>query len=406
MPAKRLLFILSAVIAATYALWTFRSGIRLAVDTPTYSRWADLLIAADFNVIAYLGEHSFVVSPAFYLLWIVVLALLKTLLGTWWTTGVVVLNVVALTIGVYMTLDLVRRVTRSATSMILAAVLFLVAADLLIFVPYVLSDLMYWGLSTAALTLCVTLVTMENGDRQATARTLAAATVLVILALLFRPVALPLVAFWMLAIGTWLGRPLMDRFGPALLEAAVVAGFITVVAHAYVLMYPSAWPFGSLPDMLTMVAQEYREGIFVHNASPPMAVDPARFAGVPGFIQLTLLKLMVFISPWLPQYSTSHTLVNLLFFVPAYGLSMAAIVNLRRLAPPQQRAVVVLGLFVLLVSLFHAMLLIDSDHRYRLPVVPALIMLSALGLESARRPQTLASIDQTKSPATTPGGER
>ena len=65
-----------------YALWTLRSGVRLAVDTPTYSRWADLLIAADFNVIAYLREQSFVASPVFYLLWIVVLALLKTLLGT------------------------------------------------------------------------------------------------------------------------------------------------------------------------------------------------------------------------------------------------------------------------------------------------------------------------------------
>lgn len=381
-----------------YALWTLRSGVRLAVDTPTYSRWADLLIAADFNVIAYLREQSFVASPVFYLLWIVVLALLKTLLGTWWTTGVVVLNWVALSIGAYMTLDVIRRVTQSGAGMLFAALLFLVAADLLIFVPYVLSDLMFWGLSTAVLTLGVALVTIETGDRHSMRRTLAAGSVLVILALLFRPVALPLVAFWMLAIATWLGRPLMDRFGPALLAAAAVAGFIAIVAHAYVLMHPSAWPFGPLPDMLTMVAREYREGMFVHNASPPMLVAPA--TDVFGFIRITLQKLLFFITPWLPHYSTAHTLLNLLFFVPAYGLSIAAITNLRRLAPPQQRAAVVLGLFVLFVSVFHAMLLIDSDHRYRVPVVPALIMLSAIGLESARRPQTLASIARTKSPAT------
>ena len=251
--------------------------------------------------------------------------------------------------------------------------------------------------SAAALPLAL-LVTIENGDRHSMARTLAAGSVLVILALLFRPVALPLVAFWTLAIATWLGRPLMDRFGPALLAAAAVAGFIAIVVHAYVLMHPSAWPFGSLPEMLSMVAGEYREGMFVHNASPPMLVAPA--TDVLGFIRITLQKLLFFITPWLPHYSTAHTLLNLLFFVPAYGLSIAAITNLRRLAPPQQRAAVVLGVFVLLVSVFHAMLLIDSDHRYRVPVVPALIMLSAIGLESARRPQTLASIARTKSPAT------
>jgi hypothetical protein len=393
-----LLIVLSAAVAVAYALWTVRSGVRLAVDTPTYSRWADLLIAADFNVITYLREQSFVASPVFYLLWIVVLALLKTVLGAWWTTGVVVLNWVALSIGAYMTLDVIRRVTQSGAGMLFAALLFLVAADLLIFVTYVLSDLMFWGLSTAVLTLGVTLATIENGDRSSTARTLAAGSVLVVLALLFRPVALPLVAFWVLAIATRLARPLMDRFGPALLAAAAGAAFLAIVAHAYVLMYPSAWPFGSLPDMLTMVAAEYREGMFVHNASPPMLVAPA--TDVFGFIRITLQKLLFFITPWLPHYSTAHTLLNLLFFLPAYGLSIAAITNLRRLAPPQQRAAVVLGLFVLFVSVFHAMLLIDSDHRYRVPVVPALIMLSAIGLEAARRPQTLASIARTKSPAT------
>ena len=147
-----------------------------------------------------------------------------------------------------------------------------------------------------------------------------------------------------------------------------------------------------------MVAQEAREGMFVHNANPPMTVAPA--ASLFGFVRITLQKLIFFITPWLPHYSASHTLVNLLFFIPAYSLAVASISNLRRLAPPQQRAAWVLALFVLLLSVFHSLLLIDSDHRYRLPLLPAVIMLAALGLESVRRPRTLASIAQTKSRAT------
>jgi hypothetical protein len=388
---------LSAGVAVAYALWTIRSGVRVAVDTPTYSRWADLLIAADFNVIAYLREQSFVASPLFYLLWIVVLAVLKTVLGSSWMSGVVALNWLAVTLGTYLTLDAIRRVTQSAAGMLLATLLFVSAADLLIFVPFVLSDLMFWGLSTAVLALGVSLAIREDGDDEPTTRRVVIGSVLVVLALLFRPVALPLVAFWILAIAMRFGRPLFDRFGPALLIAATVAAGVAIVAHAYVLVHPGAWPFGSLPGVLTMVAREYREGMFVHQASPPMLVTPA--TDVFGFVRITLQKLIFFVTPWLPHYSTAHTVLNLVFFLPAYGLSIAAITNLRRLAPPQQRAALLLALFVLLVSVFHAMLLIDSDHRYRVPLVPALIMLSAIGLESARRLQTLASTARTKSPA-------
>ena len=218
---------------------------------------------------------------------------------------------------------------------------------------------MFWGLSTGVLALGVALVITEAGDRGSTTRKVATGSVLVVLALLFRPVALPLVAFWMIAIATRFGRPLIDRFAPALLVAAVVAAAAAIIAHAYVLVHPSAWPFGSLPGMLTMVAKEYREGMFVHQANPPMLVAPA--TDVFGFIRITLQKLIFFVTPWLPHYSTAHTLLNLVFFVPAYGLSIAAITNLRRLAPPQQRAAMVLALFVLFVAVFHSMLL----HRFR-----------------------------------------
>ena len=80
----------STAIAVVYAVWTIRSGVRLAVDTPTYSRWADVLIGLGFNFSAYLGNQDFVAPPIFYLLWITVVAALKTVLGSSWMTGVVV----------------------------------------------------------------------------------------------------------------------------------------------------------------------------------------------------------------------------------------------------------------------------------------------------------------------------
>ena len=370
-----------------------RSGIHVAIDTAIYSRWADALIAVRFNVPAYLREQSFVAPPLFYLLWVAVVAVVKLLLGASWMTGVVVLNWIALTIGVGLTLAAIRRVTMSTASMLLGALLFMVAGDLLIFSSYVLSDLLFWGLSTAVLACGVTLATVDE-DRDQMLRRIGIGSAVLIVALLFRPVALPLTVFWIMSIAAWLARPIVERFATHLLVAAAILAAIAIVIQAQVLNHPAAWPFGALPSILDMVGQEARDGMFVHNANPPMTVAPA--ASLFGFVRITLQKLIFFITPWLPHYSTSHTLVNLLFFIPAYSLGVASISNLRRLAPPQQRAAWVLALFVLFLSVFHSLLLIDSDHRYRLPLVPAVIMLAALGLESVRRPRTLATLSRPR----------
>lgn len=347
-----------------------------------------------FNLPAYLREQSFVAPPMTYLLWVVVVAALKSMLGASWMTGVVALNWIALAAGAYATIATVRRTTLSSAGMLLAAALFLVAAELLIFVPYVLSDLIFWGLSTGVLACGVRITTLADEDRTGVARVAIIGSALVGTAVLVRPVAIPLLLFWLLALLLWPARAVFDRMPKLPLAIIASASAVAIAIHAYLLSQPQAWPLGPLPQILRMVADEARQGMFVHNANPPMFVEPA--ADAFGFIRITLQKVLFFITPWLPHYSTSHTLLNLMFFVIGYGLSIAAVTNLHRLTPPQQRAVYLLASFVLMLTVFHALLLIDSDHRYRLPMLPALIMLAAIGLESVRRPQTLASTGRAR----------
>jgi hypothetical protein len=114
-------------------------------------------------------------------------------------------------------------------------------------------------------------------------------------------------------------------------------------------------------------------------------------------------KVLYFVTPWLPHYSRAHTVINMAFFVPAYGLTIAAVMNRHRLPAPQRRAVVALVLFLLSVAVFHALLQIEYDHRYRLPALPALVILAAIGLESVRRLQTPASSARGKWRATAGG---
>src|SRR5688572_23153177 len=92
LPPARLLRALTAAVAAAYGLWILRQGLQTGSDTQSYSEWADLMIAHRFNVASYLREQSFVVPPVLYLVWVLIVAALKTVLGGWWMQGVVALN--------------------------------------------------------------------------------------------------------------------------------------------------------------------------------------------------------------------------------------------------------------------------------------------------------------------------
>jgi hypothetical protein len=210
---------------------------------------------------------------------------------------------------------------------------------------------------------------------------------LTLIAFTFRPVALPLLIYWVVALACWHGRGLFDRFATAIMTTVAIAALAAMAWHAYILMHPEAWPIGKLPDMLALLAREYREGVLVYAPGSHFMVEPA--TTWPAAMRLSAQKLIFFLTPWLPYYSRAHTVINLAFFIPAYGLSIGALVNRNRLAPPQRRVVVVLFVYAVCLTVFHAAMLIDYDHRYRLPLLPALILLAAMGLEAVRRPQSL-----------------
>jgi hypothetical protein len=216
----------------------------------------------------------------------------------------------------------------------------------------------------------------------------------VIVALFFRPGGLPLVVFWAIALASWFARGLLDRFASAIVTAFVTLTLALVAWHAAIVTNPNAWPFDWFPEYLAALAREYRAGLLVDAPESDLMVEPA--VTWLGAMRLTSQKLLYFLTPWLPHYGRLHTLINLAFFVPAYGLTIAAVMNRSRLTAAQRRAVLILVLCVLSAAVSHALLQLDYDHRYRLPMLPALIMMAAIGLEAARRPQTLASIHRGK----------
>ena len=387
LPPRRLMVVLSVLVWMAYGIWIWRAGIRTGVDTGLYSIWGDKLIQYRFNVASFLNQNDFYIPPFLYLGWITLVAVLKSVAGASWMKAVVFLNWLALGSGAYAILSAVRQTTASAAGLLLTVILFAVAGDLLIFSPFVLSDLIFWGMATVTLAAGCLLAVAEP-DRDRLGRFVAAVSALVLIALFFRPGGLTLIIFWAVTLLGHFARRTFDRLAMPIAGAVVILAVLAVAWHAAIMVDPSSWPFTRLRPYFAVLSEGYRSGVLVDAPESDLMVAPA--VTWIGAMRLTTEKLLYFLTPWLPSYSRAHTLMNLAFFVPAYGLTIAAVMNRSRLSEPQRRATLILMLFVISASVSHALIQLDYDHRYRLPMLSALMMLAAIGLESIRRPERAA----------------
>jgi hypothetical protein len=172
-------------------------------------------------------------------------------------------------------------------------------------------------------------------------------------------------------------RPWRRReFTTAICAVALLAAAAALV-HAWFMLHPEKWPLTAFAGWIRQLSGEYRRGIVVFDRPATFTAPPNSYL---DFALLTARKWAFYFTPWLADYSGSHKVLNLVFFVPTYLLGAAAVATYR-----DRRAKFLLLLFLIAFSAFHAMQQIDFDHRYRLPVLPALIILAGAGVPSRRQ---------------------
>jgi hypothetical protein len=359
----------AAAAALLYGAYILKGGVQVSSDSGTYSGWADALVAARFDYPAYLATQHFVVPPVLYIVWITMVAVCKVVLHDSWPAGIVFLNWLTLTALVYAMVNTTSRVTASVASGLAAVVFFAASLDVLLFLPFALSDVIFLGLSGAILLLGLSIAA---DPREPRGRVLAG-TVLLLIGGFFRPTAPPLAVFWGGALllaarprldarRAWMGIGLLT-----LLAAAAVAG------HAAVLQAPARWSGGESGWIRQLSAEAYK-GIVVFGR-PETYVAPPQTLG--DFIALTGRKVAYYFAPWMSGYSRVHTVAGALFFLGTYALSIVAVLRSHR-----WRVCVLLVLYVAAFALFHGVQQIDFDHRYRLPIIPALAVFAAVGVQA------------------------
>ncbi|HEY0043838.1 MAG TPA: hypothetical protein VGB62_04730, partial [Allosphingosinicella sp.] len=106
-------------------------------------------------------------------------------------------------------------------------------------------------------------------------------------------------------------------------------------------------------------------------------------AGYGDFVLLTADRFLHFFAPGAASFSPAHWAQALIFFVPTYALGGWLCIALCRgdtaFGSGERKVFAAAAGAVLAYALFHGLVQVDFDWRYRLPILPHLILLAGGG---------------------------
>ena len=373
-----------AVLLAGYSLFTLAvGGVVMGYDSYAYERWADTLLGVRFNYASFFQSPAIRPLHAFRIGFITLIALTKMLCGDRWQIALIATNHLASAFaGV-----LLVRITRLVTGLRIAAWLSLgfygMSFDVAHWNRFVLSDSTFLLLSFAVFFFAVRAIVTED---RPTARWISAA-VLSLLAIFYRPtgcvVIVPL-------IYSFFSRSRRARgHAVSFVQTMIVFVLVAVMAFAaaaLIVKEPARWPFRLGSKQIRMLSLRAGSGevVEVHVYRPP----PQRFG---DFLVLYMDKFVRFFQITASDFSPRHNAYLLLFFVPLYGCALAAItwMAIQRRIGGREIAILVALVEILSFALFHALTIVDSIWRYRVPILPHLILLAAFGLAKTYSPRAI-----------------
>ncbi|HEX9965702.1 MAG TPA: hypothetical protein VGB04_12045 [Allosphingosinicella sp.] len=373
------LWLAALLIALAHGAYTAAAGIVMSPDSVTYAYWSGRMIELGFDYPALLAEAKTTFPPLLYVLFGTLLALLRLVFGEGWAAALVLLNLAAhVGLGTLL-VRLAVRLTGSAPAGWGALLLFLGCFDLVAWIPYVLSDPTFVFLAFAVFTLAARRILVE-------ARRWLPVLGPAALGVFYRPTGMVLIPdlLWAAYLSRS-GRTV--RPGP-LLAALAAAGLATALVFAWFMQDPSRWPLEALSGAFRTVAGEYALGEVV-SARPETYHGPP--AALTDYLLISADRFIHFFAIGAADFSVAHWLVQLAFFLPVYGLAgwLAVALWLGRTPFGETERKVFLAAFgaVLSYALFHALVQVDFDWRYRGPILPHLILLAAGGIAGLVRPE-------------------
>ncbi|HYD38442.1 MAG TPA: hypothetical protein VEA60_12560 [Allosphingosinicella sp.] len=360
------------VIGLCHGAYVVALGVSFASDSAGYAFWSARLAETGFDYASVLGEARTSFPAILYVLFATLLALLRLAFGEGWTAALVALNFAAHVGLGALVVRMAVRLTGSGAAGWAALLLYLGCFDLLVWVPVVLSDATFVFLAFAIFTLAAARII---GDSKGWIPVLGPAAA----GIFYRPTGLVLLPDLAWAIYLAKARARIPR-GPAL---AVLAVAILALAFgfAWFMQDPGRWPFDALGAAFRTVADGYAAGEVVSGRPETFHAPPRELL---DFVLISADRLAHFFAPDAAGFSRAHFAVELVFFLPCYALTAWLALALWRgdtgFAAAERKVFLAAGGALLSYAVFHALVQVDHDWRYRVPILPHLILLASGGL--------------------------
>ena len=372
------LWLTGLLVLALHGAFALATGPMTAPDSVTYGNFGRKLVDSGFDFVTVLQQAQATFPPILYALFVTLVALLRVPFGADWPQALLVVNLLADVALGLLIVRLVRRTTGSPVAEWGALLLFLACFDLFHWVPFALSDTTFVLIAFSIFTLAAARIL---GDARGWGGVLGLAAV----GVFYRPTGMVLLPD--LAWAAWLAR----GGKVAIRRLWLILGFVAAViggafAFAWFMQDPGRWPLETLARAFEMTATGYAQGEVVSARPETYHAPPSQLA---DYVLISADRFIHFFALGGADFSLAHWAVQLVFFLPCYGLAGWLLVALARgdtaFAPPVRKVFLASAGAILAYALFHGLVQVDYDWRYRVPVIPHFIMLAAGGLADLAR---------------------
>jgi hypothetical protein len=366
-----------------WGAYVFYLGPYMSPDSYQYMRWGDLLLEKHFNIYAYLKDVGSHIPPYFYLGFVALVALAKVIGGNLWPYAIIICNVICGGLTAVMLADVVWKITGEKACVWVSVILFALNPEIVLWSRYILSDITYMCLNFSIFYVMANIFLKENGADIKKYWVLAFALLLINIS--YRPVGLVMVPIILGALlYAYIRRSdgalkiVFSRrvFLPML--AILVVGVLAF--HTMVMRNSEIWPFSFAGEYIkNYVAPRYHQGVIIDDRPHTYHLPPVSIA---DYAAMTFSKLIHYFYFTDMRFSLSHRVINWLVFLPSYLLCVIGLGSLltRKIHLNGRSSLIsICVLIVFFFALYHAMTVIDFDWRYRLPVIPYLLVIASVG---------------------------
>lgn len=370
----------SAMLIVNAAYLAYK-GVFIAPDSSFYMLGADRLLEAGFNFPQFLASSS---RHGQYIGFVTWCAILKSIFGDHWPAAVVGGNALANALTVGVLTQHLKRVGVCWQARLITVAWCMIAFDLLVWSKGLLSDPTFLLLATVAVTTSASCIRPLDNRIASRLGMLSVAVILSLAAICWRPTGIAL----MIPLGVCVMLQLIpEKIQPrrvlSLLAVGIVveAGFLL---FAHFMAEPESWPLPAGGGNISYTAHYYDQGQVVwkryatYHAEPESLID---------YHLITLDRLRYWFACYESEFSFAHKLYNCVFYIPLFVGSVVALVLWTRRTfgsnVQLDRLVTVLLSMILAFSAMHAMLQVDYGWRYRVPIIPPLMVLTAIVLDAA-----------------------